>query len=136
MFDWADRRRCRHRTLVGYFGESIDDCGESCDVCTGTDVLAGLAVPSKGRMPAVEPIRATPADDAAFDALRELRRRLAAAAGVPAYVVFSDATLREMAARRPTTAAELFDVGGVGPTKLERYGEAFLEVLRSLHDDG
>jgi ATP-dependent DNA helicase RecQ len=50
---------------------------------------------------------------------------------VPAYVVFSDATLLEMAARRPTTEEALLSVSGVGPTKLERYGAAFLEVLRA-----
>ena len=48
---------------------------------------------------------------------------------MPAYVVFSDATLAEMAARKPRTAAELLEVGGVGQTKLERYGDAFLEVI-------
>jgi ATP-dependent DNA helicase RecQ len=48
---------------------------------------------------------------------------------VPAYVVFSDATLAEMAARKPRTRGDLLEVGGVGQTKLERYGDAFLEVI-------
>jgi ATP-dependent DNA helicase RecQ len=48
---------------------------------------------------------------------------------VPAYIVFSDAVLRAMAARRPQTPAELLQVPGVGPVKLERYGAAFLEAL-------
>lgn len=65
-----------------------------------------------------------------FGRLRDLRRRLADERGVPAYVVFSDRTLREMAARRPTTPDALLEVSGVGPAKLERYGEAFLEALR------
>ena len=43
--------------------------------------------------------------------------------------MFSDATLAEMAARKPATEAELLEVGGVGQTKLERYGDAFLEVI-------
>jgi len=48
---------------------------------------------------------------------------------VPAYVVFSDATLAEMAARRPGTYAELLAVNGVGRAKLERYADAFLAVI-------
>jgi ATP-dependent DNA helicase RecQ len=54
---------------------------------------------------------------------------LADAQGVPAYVVFSDATLRDMAQRRPRDESELLAVNGVGERKLERYGPAFLEVL-------
>jgi len=48
---------------------------------------------------------------------------------VPAYIVFSDKVLREMASRRPGTPAELLDVPGVGPAKLERYGQAFLGAI-------
>lgn len=48
---------------------------------------------------------------------------------MPAYVVFSDATLLAMTAERPTSEAELLSIPGVGPRKLERYGAAFLEVL-------
>jgi len=48
---------------------------------------------------------------------------------VPAYVVFSDATLLAMVEHAPTNEAELLQIPGVGPTKLERYGAAFLDVL-------
>jgi ATP-dependent DNA helicase RecQ len=68
-------------------------------------------------------------DEALFEQLRALRKRLADQQRVPAYVVFSDATLAEMAARQPLTLADLLEVGGVGQTKLQRYGEAFLEVI-------
>jgi ATP-dependent DNA helicase RecQ len=51
---------------------------------------------------------------------------------VPAYIVFGDATLREMAARRPGADDELLAVNGVGETKLKRYGEAFLEAIRTF----
>jgi ATP-dependent DNA helicase RecQ len=135
MFDWADRGACRHRTVAAHFGEQIDDCGCCCDVCTGQDILAGLtrtapvgrlAVSIPGARAASGDLRESPL----FDALRDLRRRLADERGVPAYVVFSDATLLDMVARHPTTAAEMLAVSGVGPTKLERYGEAFLDVVR------
>ena len=69
--------------------------------------------------------------DPLFDALRAKRRELAAAASVPPYVIFHDSTLREMAALRPSSLAALAEVPGVGAAKLERYGAAFLDVLRS-----
>jgi ATP-dependent DNA helicase RecQ len=71
------------------------------------------------------------ADDAAlFEALRRRRSELASAQGVAAYVVFADRTLIEMARRKPQTATEMSRVHGVGDTKLRRYGENFLEVIR------
>ena len=69
--------------------------------------------------------------DPLFDALREKRRSLAAEAGVPAYVIFHDSTLREIAEARPATLAELARVNGVGQAKLERYGEAMLAAVAS-----
>jgi ATP-dependent DNA helicase RecQ len=69
--------------------------------------------------------------DPLFDALRALRRDLARAAGVPPYVVFLDATLREMAALRPETAGGLAQISGVSAKKLENYGDDFLAVIRS-----
>ncbi|SDD65670.1 ATP-dependent DNA helicase RecQ [Sphingomonas sp. YR710] len=68
--------------------------------------------------------------DPLFDALRALRRDLARAAGVPPYVIFLDASLREMAALRPETAGGLAQISGVSAKKLENYGDAFLAVLR------
>jgi ATP-dependent DNA helicase RecQ len=67
--------------------------------------------------------------DPLFDALREARRALAAEAGVPAYVIFHDSTLREIAAARPSSLAELAKVNGVGRTKLERYGDAMIAAV-------
>jgi ATP-dependent DNA helicase RecQ len=56
---------------------------------------------------------------------------LADSADVPAFVVFSDATLRDMCRRKPKTNHEFLEVSGVGATKLERYGEEFLSAIRS-----
>ncbi|HYX46390.1 MAG TPA: RecQ family ATP-dependent DNA helicase, partial [Sphingomicrobium sp.] len=67
--------------------------------------------------------------DPLFDALREARRALAAEANVPAYVIFHDSTLREIAAKRPTSLAQLAKVNGVGRTKLERYGDAMIAAV-------
>jgi ATP-dependent DNA helicase RecQ len=77
------------------------------------------------------PVAAPPtaADERLFEALRALRRRLAAERGVPAYVVFNDRTLLEMCVRRPTTPGEMLEIQGVGPAKLERYAAPFLEAI-------
>ena len=64
-----------------------------------------------------------------MDALRGLRKRLADEEGVPPYVVFHDATLLDMIAKRPATPAELLAVHGVGKARLARYGDAFLALL-------
>jgi ATP-dependent DNA helicase RecQ len=71
-----------------------------------------------------------PGDAALFDALRRRRSELAKEQQVPAYVVFADKTLIDMARRKPTTAAEMSAVHGVGEAKLRQYGNAFLEVIR------
>ena len=63
-------------------------------------------------------------------ALKALRFRLAQEAGVPAYVVFSNAALTDMAALRPLNMEEFLQVSGVGRVKAERYGEVFLKVIR------
>ena len=67
--------------------------------------------------------------DPLFDALREARRKLAADAGVPPYVIFHDSTLREIAARKPSSLKDLSAVQGVGAVKLERYGQAMIDAL-------
>jgi ATP-dependent DNA helicase RecQ len=65
-----------------------------------------------------------------WEALRACRQTLASEHNVPAYVIFHDKTLQEMLAYRPQTASELLDISGVGQTKLDRYGDRFLSVLR------
>ena len=74
-----------------------------------------------------------PKGDPVFDALRRWRRERAAGDGVPSYVVFHDSTLAEIATRRPRTHADLRAISGIGPTKLERYGEDVLAVLGSVN---
>ena len=68
-------------------------------------------------------------DSGLFETLRNLRRQLAAERRVPAYVLFSDATLREMARLRPGSASALLGIRGVGERKLADLGERFLEVI-------
>ncbi len=70
-----------------------------------------------------------PEDDELFEALRAKRAALARARGVPAYVIFHDATLIDIAARKPQTLDELAQCSGVGAKKLESFGRDFLEVV-------
>ncbi len=69
-------------------------------------------------------------DQGIFDALREVRLRLARERGVPPYVIFHDTTLRQMAERRPTRLDELYEIYGVGEKKAADFGPAFLEALQ------
>jgi ATP-dependent DNA helicase RecQ len=77
---------------------------------------------------------AAPVDADLLQSLKTLRRELAACENVPAYIVFSDAALTDMAARKPTTAPEFLEVKGVGEFKAEKYGEVFTECIRKWED--
>lgn len=67
--------------------------------------------------------------NALFLRLKELRIRIAKEEQVPAYIVFNDKTLVQMAIRQPSTKAQLLEIQGIGTRKLEKYGDRFLEVL-------
>ncbi len=69
--------------------------------------------------------------EALWEALRERRRELAASQGVPPYVIFHDASLKEMAEHRPRTLEEFATIPGVGEKKLNRYGRVFVELIRA-----
>ncbi len=69
-------------------------------------------------------------DDPLYDKLRDLRTKLAAQQRVPAYIIFSDASLRDMCVKQPTTLDAFLDVSGVGQSKLEKYGDAFTALIR------
>ena len=92
----------------------------------------------------VEPEISAPDTDAAkltseaadlFDVLKELRASLAKEAGIPAYVVFSNATLSDMAKKKPKTLSEFRKVSGVGEIKAAWYGKAFLDRIRSYNEE-
>ncbi|HVC01882.1 MAG TPA: ATP-dependent DNA helicase RecQ [Steroidobacteraceae bacterium] len=147
VFDLADGPGCLWRRLAAHFAESIADCGDACGRCGGVDVVAQAgrrtpprpargAAPARGEPPSMRhaPSRQAavgPADAGLFERLRSLRKALADARGVPAYVVFNDRSLQEMAVRVPRSRVELLAVHGVGQKKLEEYADAFLaEIAR------
>jgi ATP-dependent DNA helicase RecQ len=70
-------------------------------------------------------------DELLLDKLKVLRRELAREAGVPAYIVFSDATLRDMSRKRPLNREQFLGISGVGPAKLEKYGDPFTGLIRA-----
>ena len=74
-------------------------------------------------------------DETLFSALKSKRRFLAEALNAPAYVVFADAVLMEMARSRPSSLDEFSKLSGVGAVKLERYGKAFLEVINNNFEE-
>ena len=74
-------------------------------------------------------------DESLFERLRTLRAALAQKAHVPPYVIFSNATLADMAARQPITEFELLTVRGVGEAKARRYGDAFLDAIKDYLRD-
>jgi ATP-dependent DNA helicase RecQ len=149
MQQYAYLKTCRRGFVLRYFGDPAarPQCG-GCDVCLGTRVAIsnasargqdagrgtqrGRSEPRRGTASLQsDEITLSPADGMLLDKLRTLRRAIAKEEQVPAYVVFADRTLAEMAARRPRTTAALAGIRGVGPVKLERYGERFLAVLRT-----
>jgi len=80
-----------------------------------------------GGSPASQLVRAEERE--LWEALRTLRRKLAEEHSVPPYVIFPDSTLLEMLRSQPASLSDMAQVSGVGARKLERYGQAFLEVL-------
>lgn len=90
-------------------------------------VKSRAAIPKSGRGSAADK---NPVDDPLFEALRAWRRTRARAADVPAYVILNDQTLRAIAKRRPANRSQLAAMPGIGPAKLERFGDEVLDLLR------
>ncbi|MBA4180966.1 MAG: hypothetical protein C0506_10295 [Anaerolinea sp.] len=117
MQRYAESRTCLRARILDYFGDETHQpaCG-NCGPCVAGPALAeNVASEAEGRI---------------FQDLRAVRKRLADDAGVPPFVIFSDATLREMARLTPRNRSEMLNVMGVGQTKFERYGAAFLAVTK------
>ena len=102
---------------------------EAKAILKGDQSLALVLAPKRERK-ARSPGVPNPTGDPLFEALRAKRRELAASAGVPPYVIFHDATLRDMAQIRPKSLRDMALVSGIGARKLEDYGDAFLAVIK------
>lgn len=126
MFRFAEAQACRHQLIAARFGEAIEPCESSCDVCADLTPKSRAAARS-----ATARVTTTDAGDGVlFAQLKALRAELARERRVPAYIVFSDATLLEIAVRRPKSLDALALVPGIGPKKLAAYGKELLATLR------
>lgn len=141
LFETLEAPVCRHQAILRHFDEPMEPCGNACDICLGVTVqdqvqqAISQTVPRRGRASAAPRQTAqneelTEEQANLFLVLKAVRRTLADARGVPAYLVFSDQVLLDMVVQHPTDAQGLLAISGIGPTKLERFGEAFLTVLR------
>ena len=150
----ADRSKGEWRTIIRQLVAkgmvSVDVAGYGALTLTETcrPVLRGhesvalrTSVRNNGASSATSTTRTADADDPIpaegperelFEALRETRTRLAKEQEVPPYVIFNDKTLHAMVAHRPETPEEFRALHGVGDVKLERYGDAFLGVIRNF----
>lgn len=103
---------------------------KSLGVLTGQETLRMmLEIPQKKKASSAKSAALSPADEKLLIALKELRRSLAMRQSVPAYVVFSDATLMDMCRIKPKNRDEFMEVSGVGQRKAIRYGEVFLATI-------
>ncbi len=163
MQKYAYHHGCRRHFVLRYFGDPAarSDCA-GCDNCLGVrhtvdaSLLPNAAPKSRSGSgarsarrvseggapgsprPAGDPgeLVMSAADQQLFAALKSLRGEIAREEKVPAYVVFPDRTLAEFAVRRPRTLPAMGDVRGVGPAKLEKYGQRFLDRLREAAEQG
>ncbi|WP_462408710.1 DNA helicase RecQ [Neobacillus sp. Marseille-QA0830] len=97
----------------------------------GKDILLGSRKVTRRETAQVKQVAK---DDPLFEALREVRRRIAADEKVPPFVIFSDAALKDMCAKQPKTNEEFLQVSGVGELKLQKYGLEFLQAIRAFHE--
>lgn len=146
----TDRRAVEWRSLfrqlsaLGLIAQDLMEHGRWSVTDAGWRVLKGetrielrkdLAVPKatrRGRSAAAPTVVVGDADEALLGALKTLRSKLAQAQKVPAYVIFSDRTLIELVTHRPASPSAMREIHGIGDSKLERYGAAFLEVVQNF----
>ena len=132
MTVYASGRKCLRASILSYFGqEAPESCG-NCSVCCGVET----AVEESSALPgATSHVRRgkkdglTEGDRALYERLAALRKRIAHTRSLPAFIIFSDATLREMAKKRPRTRAQMLRIAGVGDRKMDAYGERFLQEI-------
>ncbi|MEP6733265.1 MAG: ATP-dependent DNA helicase RecQ [bacterium] len=151
MQQYAYAKGCRRGFVLRYFGDPAagKDCG-GCDNCLGTHDASrrdkkSIGVPKPGEKKRMRGVTqpasadqpelvASAADAMLLERLRALRTGIAREQKVPPYVVFADKTLLEMAVRRPKSTFALGEIRGVGPMKIDKYGERFLAILRAADE--
>lgn len=143
MTFYSTTQDCLRGFLLHYFGEAAPKKCGNCSCCLAAEQEAQLQVEYSRRRAAdnarrlTEKPRRTKAvagelsefDEKLLNALYAQRKRLAGKQNIPAFMVFSDATLREMVEKKPLSTDELLNISGVGEKKAARYGNAFLRII-------
>ena len=140
--------RCLRGFLLSYFGEAAPQKCGNCSNCLLAEqaaeqveqqaaqarerAAASARRLAGGRRRNADDVPLSEADEALLGALYALRKRLAAKQKVPAYMIFNDATLREMARKKPLSLDELLNITGVGEKKAAHYGRDFLRVIEEM----
>ena len=138
MMSFCEQQACRWSRILQYFGEqpASAQCGH-CDNCLGGSDDLTPAEPSRTVDPddppsppgGAAPHPLTEADDQLYEALRQRRLQLAREEAVSAFIIASNRDLAALAQARPATLSELANVKGFGRKKIQRYGEALLQVI-------
>ncbi len=115
-------------TEVQRWVKALESSGALVETTT-TDGYRVLEAKSGVPRPRLGPVGVADADEGLVELLKQWRLERSRADGVPAFVVFHDSTLRELAAAQPRSLGELGAIKGLGPAKLERYGDDLLTVL-------
>ena len=135
MTFYCSAKGCLRAYILQYFGQPAPRRCDNCGNCLGTGQQGQEFAQHRPHFFQRKKQEELTNRPELYEELRTLRKRLAARAGVPAYVVFTDRALREMAGLLPTTEQELLEVSGVGRAKCERYGFDFLQVLRKYAEE-
>ena len=125
MVSFAESKGCRRKRMLAYFGETFGEpgCGDGCDNCHE----AQRKRPALGRNRG----EARGFDRRLFERLRVLRKKIAEERGAPAFTIFADRTLREMARAYPQDDESFLSVKGIGPQKLAEHGAQFLREIKA-----
>lgn len=130
MMRFTETNTCRRTFLLRYFGEAWNEVNcQGCDVCLGNEAFAKLILSKSGEAGSGL-VGKTEFDEALFQHLRALRLRLANMRGVPAYMIFGDKTLQDMARTLPQTIDQLEGIYGVGVEKRKTFGPTFVTAIR------
>ena len=121
---------CLRKRMLEYFGERFSAPCNNCSVCNGDGMesySAHIVITGDSRKLYV--------DEALLERLKKLRLSLATRAGIPAFAVLNDATLREMASLKPRKVTDLGKISGFGETKTKRYGQLFIDVINDYENE-
>ena len=135
MIDYAEERQCLRASILNYFGEAAAGRCGNCSFCLGESSETAdekAKKPARGKGSA----ETLPRDEGLYEYLKKIRKVVADRRGIPSFVIFTDAALADMSAKKPRTLEEFSKVNGVGVVKEREYGKMFLEAIeRYLGDE-